>query len=213
MRYDPRAVQQLRILCVDDEAMVRDYLCDLLEPDGCAVTTARSVSEARAALAGADFDMVTLDLAMPGPSGMEFLRELRKTHPNLPVVILTAYPSVESAQEAVELGATKYMTKPFAGDDLRRVVAEIARRRGIALEREDAFVRRVGERIREIRRSRGMTLGQLGSKCGFSPSKLSMIERACTPVSLAGLYRLAVALDVRVEDLVRTAPDEDGASN
>ncbi|RMG94845.1 MAG: response regulator [Deltaproteobacteria bacterium] len=204
-------MQSLRILCVDDEAMVRDYLCDLLEADGCAVTTARSVSEARAALAGGTFDLVTLDLAMPGPSGMEFLRELRKDHPNLPVVILTGYPSVESAQEAVELGATKYMTKPFAGDDLQRVVAEVARKLGIARAREDDFVARVGQRIREIRRSREMTLSQLGAKCGFSPAKLSMIERACAPVNLAGLFRIAAALGVTVEALVRetdaTPPD------
>ncbi len=189
--------------------MVRDYLSDLLGTDGCTVTTARSVSEAREAMHAAEYDLVTLDLAMPGPSGMAFLREIRKTNPDLPVVILTGYPSVESAQEAVELGATKYMTKPFAGDDLRRVVAEVARMRGLALDLEDAFVRTVGRRIRAIRRRQGWTLGQLGSKCGFSPSKLSMIERACTTVTLAGLFRIATALGVSVETLVATREDEE----
>lgn len=102
-----------RILVVDDEVNLRRSMLLILQRTGYMVDAVGSVEEARQSLKEHSYDLVFLDLKMPGISGHEFLPELRNCYPDLPVLILTAHASLESAIEAVRRGARDYLLKPI----------------------------------------------------------------------------------------------------
>jgi two-component system, NtrC family, response regulator AtoC len=119
-----------RILVVDDEAGIREFLADALEMAGHEVTPAASAEEAARALDRRSFDLVFTDLRMPGKDGMWLLRKLRAEQPEVEVVVLTAHGSVDSAVEAMKLGAFEYLQKPIGGpDELCLVAARALERR------------------------------------------------------------------------------------
>ncbi len=106
------------ILVVEDEAGIADFLARGLEAEGYGVTVATDgVAGERLALAGAA-DLVVLDRMLPGRDGIEVLGTIRRAKPALPVILLTARTEVADRVEGLELGATDYVTKPFAFDEL-----------------------------------------------------------------------------------------------
>ena len=100
------------VLIADDEEGILESLKLILQPDY-EVTLARDGQDALAKLEKQLFDLVLLDVKMPKTDGIEVLRWIRSHRGNLPVLMLTAYQSVEVAKEAVRLGATDYLPKPF----------------------------------------------------------------------------------------------------
>ena len=115
--------QRARILIVDDELPVCKSIAGALHAERYDVTTSLSADEALAKLAGHPYDMVITDLMMPGMSGMELLEKIHDTHPETAVIMITGYPSVRSAVQAVKLGAFDYLPKPFTPNELRSLVA------------------------------------------------------------------------------------------
>ena len=118
-----------RVLVVDDEEGILEVVADTLSELLDTHTAVESDGEKAAArLAAERFDLLIADLRMPGLGGIELLRLARQHDPAMPVLMLTAYPSVETAVESMKLGATDYLLKPFVPDDLlatvRRVLAE-----------------------------------------------------------------------------------------
>lgn len=108
----------MKILVVEDEAAIADFLKRGLEAEGYAVTTAGDGAEGeRLALAGG-VDMVILDRMLPKRDGIEVLAAIRRTKPALPVIVLTARGEVADRVEGLDSGATDYLTKPFAFDEL-----------------------------------------------------------------------------------------------
>jgi DNA-binding NtrC family response regulator len=107
-----------RILVVDDEVNIREALSALLQDDGFQVTTAATAEEAIATLGKEQFNVVISDLRMDGGSGLDILRWMRETCPEIEMIILTAYGTVEGAVEAMKLGAYDYISKPV---DRRRL--------------------------------------------------------------------------------------------
>jgi DNA-binding NtrC family response regulator len=111
-----------RVLVVDDEANVRTVLCALLERDGLAAVQAAGGQEALERLRTAPFAAVLTDLKMPGVDGLELLSAVGREFPGMPVVLLTAHGTVETAIQAMRLGAFDFLTKPFDRDEVRTVV-------------------------------------------------------------------------------------------
>lgn len=101
---------------------MRNVLSILLRKEGHDVATCDGGVEAIAALQNSRFDMVITDLKMPEVSGIEVLRSAKSVNPAVPVVMITAFATAESAVEAMKLGAADYITKPFRVDDVRRIV-------------------------------------------------------------------------------------------
>ena len=121
-----------RILVVDDERNIRRVLQALLEADGYDVQVAADGDEARAFLRRAKppFDAVLTDLRMPGCDGLALLRWTRETHPDTPVVMVTAHGTVDVAVESMRDGAFDFITKPFEEAELRDILAKaVAQRR------------------------------------------------------------------------------------
>jgi two-component system NtrC family response regulator len=106
-----------RILVVDDDESLRRVLQVQLEQCGFAVDSAASAQQGMALLAGG-YDLVVTDLKMPGGSGIEFLKQIQSLYPEVIVIFLTAYGTVETAVEAIKAGAYDYLTKPVHPDEL-----------------------------------------------------------------------------------------------
>lgn len=111
------------ILIVEDEAIVRESLRDWLKDDY-KVTTADTGEVALNLVDKQDFDLIIIDVRLPGKSGLEVLRNIRETKPHINCVVITAYPQVEPAVEAMKLGAIDYIIKPVMPEKLERLVWE-----------------------------------------------------------------------------------------
>jgi DNA-binding NtrC family response regulator len=107
-----------RILIVDDEDVVRLSYAMILARENCHAQTAWDADEALRAMRAGPFDVVLLDLRMPGADGMSVLRTIKQNWPDSEVVIITGYPTVESAKEAVRLGAYDYLEKPVGPEEV-----------------------------------------------------------------------------------------------
>jgi nitrogen regulation protein NR(I) len=117
------------VLIVDDETNIRRVLAAMLKRDGYEVTTAADGEQALAALHRAQIDVVVTDLVMPRMGGLDLLRQCATAHPDLPVIMITAHGTVDTAVEAMKAGAFDYITKPFEQEELRKVIAKAARAR------------------------------------------------------------------------------------
>jgi len=115
------------ILIVDDEEVVRRSHLRSLASTGCHAEAAADGKEALRAMEAHPFDVVLLDLRMPGLDGMDVLRALKQRWPDSEVVVITGYPTIESAKEAVRLGAQNYIAKPVGPADVLRAANEVRR--------------------------------------------------------------------------------------
>lgn len=107
-----------RVLIIDDEAAIRESLETLLELEGFLVAIAPDGQKGLQALEESVFDLVLLDLALPGQSGFEILQAIRARHANLPVVMITAYGTVQNVVEAMQHGANNFIQKPWDNEKL-----------------------------------------------------------------------------------------------
>ena len=130
------------ILVVDDERAIQDSVAWWLRNDGHDVRTAGDGEQAMAEIAARPFDLLISDIIMPGLGGIELLRRARALHPQMLVVLITAYATVETAVEALREGASDYVLKPFKFDDLRHRVQRLLEQRAHG---ERAPVRSAGE--------------------------------------------------------------------
>ena len=119
------------ILVVDDDDRLRKLLGRYLRDNGYLVSTASTAADARAKLDGMTFDLIVLDVMMPGESGVEFTRGLRRSDA-VPVLLLTAMTEPEDRIAGLESGADDYLTKPFEPRELLLRVATILRRTAAA---------------------------------------------------------------------------------
>ena len=116
-----------KVLVVDDEANLRKVLAAMLRKSGYEVTVAADGEQGLAELTKNGADIVVTDLVMPKVGGMEILKTVNLSHPDVPVIIITAHGTVDSAVEAIKGGAFDYITKPFEQAELQAVVAKAAR--------------------------------------------------------------------------------------
>jgi two-component system phosphate regulon response regulator OmpR len=119
------------VLVVDDDARLRELLRRYLAGEGFRVTTAADAAEARGRLAGVAFDLIVLDVMMPGETGLELTESLRRTH-DIPIVLLTARGTPEDRIAGFEHGADDYLPKPFEPRELLWRIRTILRRAGAA---------------------------------------------------------------------------------
>jgi two-component system response regulator GlrR len=136
-----------KLLIVDDDHNLLELIKMRLESSGYAVTTALGEDDARTAVVGQAFDLAIIDLQLVHQDGISLMEEVHRVSPEMPVIILTAYGSIESAVEAMKRGAFTYITKPFDAQELilhvehaienRRLASEINRLKGLLAERYD----------------------------------------------------------------------------
>ncbi len=123
-----------RILVVDDEAAMRESLTDWLMEDDYEVSQASSGEEAVSMVKEKDFDVVLLDLKMPGMDGLETMKGLKEVSPETEIVMMTAYATVDTAVQAMKVGAFDYMVKPFDPDEIEIHIKKIIAHRELVNE-------------------------------------------------------------------------------
>ena len=192
---------QLNILVVDDDRDVCEYLEDFLKSEGFGVRVMSDPTNALTVLKEEDFHVCVLDLMMPKLNGIDLLGQIRSTDDDIAVIILTGYPSLETATSSIEHNVSAYIRKPFSINEFREALHRIAKQKGLILRREDELHSTIGRCIRELRKSRGLTLKQMSRRTNLSVSLLSQIERAESSASVSSLFKVATALDVKITDL------------
>ena len=118
-----------KVLLVEDDVEMPEVVSGLLEPDGITLASAKTVADAWKQLQGEPFDLVLLDLGLPGTDGFDLLRRIQHSpeHQNLPVIVVTAWSSTTDKLRGFELGAVDYLTKPFESSELRARVCTALR--------------------------------------------------------------------------------------
>jgi len=140
----PLADTAAHLLVVDDDARIRSLLSRFLAEAGYRVTAAGSAAEARARLSGLTFDLLILDVMMPGESGMELARDLR-ARSEVPILMLTALGEAEDRIRGLETGVDDYMAKPFEPRELLLRISNLLRRRAPAAPVADQAEVRFGD--------------------------------------------------------------------
>jgi len=196
-----KALPPVRVLVVDDDQAILEFMETFLTKDGFQVTTLADPKDAPEEGKDGGYHLVVLDLMMPGMGGVDVLEAIRKVDSDVAVVIFTGYPSLETAVQSMKLDAVDYLKKPFNPDEFREVLDRVMRKKGLLRTPEENLHRVIGETIRGLRKDRGLTLKQMARRTGLSVSLLSQIERAESSASISSLYKIATALDVRIQDL------------
>jgi DNA-binding NtrC family response regulator len=156
----------VNILIVDDEAFIRENLERILAEDGYRPFSTESGAEAVKKVSEEDVDLVLLDLNLAGKSGLDVLRELKEVDPEVLVIIITGYGTVESAVEALKMGAYDYMKKPFKADAIRLIVK-------LALETQS-----LRREVRHLRRdAKDKDLLNSADMVGSSPALLQVYRQ------------------------------------
>lgn len=185
------------LLVVDDDRRIRDLLSRFLATEGYRVTTADNAADARAKLIGLRFDLIVLDVMMPGESGFDFTQALRGIS-NVPILMLTARDAAESRIKGLEMGADDYLSKPFEPRELSLRIASILKRARPAapapaesvifgpfvyhlargeLRKGDAAIR-LTDREREMLRVLAMSPGETVARSELAGNGGSVSERA-----------------------------------
>jgi len=141
-----------RILVVDDELGIREGCRRALTPHGFEVDVAENAAMGLRKLREAQFDVLLLDIMMPGMSGLEMLRQVRQLAPNIIVIIITGYATVELSVQAIREGAHDFIAKPFTSELLLQVIERELERRELRREAERA--RALEEEARELARAK-----------------------------------------------------------
>lgn len=128
--------ERARILVVDDEEVIRQSYERSLEGVSCTVRTALSGQDAIRIMEENPCDVVLVDLRMPGMNGVELLREIKDRWPESEVVVITGFPTIESAKEAVKLGAFNYLAKPVGPREVIEVATRAMVHKGWSLKED-----------------------------------------------------------------------------
>ncbi|QJA06656.1 sigma-54-dependent Fis family transcriptional regulator [Thermosulfurimonas marina] len=123
-----------RVLIIDDDAGIRDAAFQVLSREGYEVEMAGTAEEARRLVEEYEFDVILLDLKLPGVEGLELLQEIREEDPQAQVVVITAYGTVQVAVSAMKLGAADFLQKPFNPQELRLAVSRALEKKRLTLE-------------------------------------------------------------------------------
>jgi two-component system response regulator PilR (NtrC family) len=126
----------MRILIVDDEEVLRDVLDAVLRREGFDIISASTGEEALSVLDAEEVDLVILDVMLPGISGIDTLRAIRISNPTLPVIVITAFSSIDGAIEAMKQGAFHYIPKPFKNEEVILTVNKALEQRRLSRENE-----------------------------------------------------------------------------
>lgn len=171
-----------RILIVDDERSIRFTLTEFLRRDGHEVESAEDVEAALVLLAAGPWDVVVTDIVMPGASGVDLLRHIRASYPEIQVVVMTGEPTVETASEAVRAGANDYLVKPISKSAIQRAAGNAVKIKSLSDDKRrlEALNRRYQEGLEQLVESRSKTLkareGLLQNLFAAAPVGIGIME-------------------------------------
>jgi CheY-like chemotaxis protein/DNA-binding XRE family transcriptional regulator len=192
---------EVRILVLDDDTAVCRVVQAALAPAGFKVDVVSDPAEVEPALRRQAYHVIVLDYVIPGLESEQVLEWLRATQPDASIIVVTAYPSIDSALNCLRARTYDYLTKPFQVAHLQQIVTRCLESKGLLRMSEAALRESLGTAIRERRKSLGLTLAQMAQRTGVSLGYLSQIELGKNSASIETLYRISLGLGLRMSDL------------
>ena len=190
--------KRLNVLVVDpDEGTVLE-LKEFLSEEGYQVQSNTDSDAVIEEIKHGAVQILMLDVSPPADPSLELLRRIRSADSDLCVVTMTAMPTVDVAVRALKMQASDYVSKPLEFEEVRHVLDEAIRDKGLLVDVEAKLNQIVGGRLRERRTAAALTLKQLANRTGLSVSLISQIELGKSAASMSTLYKLATALKVRM---------------
>ena len=176
-------MEKTKVLVIDDEKVVLESVNKILTDEGYDVTTNLSGRDGLTEALQADYDIVLTDIRMPDIGGMKVLRDIKRSKPSLPVIMITGYASVQSSVQAMKLGAADYVEKPFTPDQLIKAV-DTALATSASQEPEPQELIHKQEMIKVLERA--------SSDSDFFTSLLEQAADALDEYDLTGAEKLAL---------------------
>jgi CheY-like chemotaxis protein len=195
---------EVRVLILDDDPSVCNLMHAALAPNGFRIDIVSDPLEMESVLRGGPYHVVILDYVIPGLETGRILDSLREHQPEASVIVVTAYPSVDSALNCLRARTYDYLTKPFQIAQLQRTVVRCLESKGLLRISEAALRESLGSAIRERRKALGLTLAQMAQRTGVSLGYLSQIELGKNSASIETLYRISLGLGMRMSELFQT---------
>ena len=195
---------EVRILIVDDDESICRMIHAALASSTFKVDTVSDSLRVQEHLHSGIYQIIILDFVLPGLDSEQVLDWIRATQPEASIIVVTAYPSVDSALSCLRARTYDYLTKPFQVSQLQRIVNRCLESRGLLRMSEEALRESLGTVIRERRKSLGLTLAQMAQRTGVSLGYLSQIELGKNSASIETLYRISLGLGTKIAELFQS---------
>jgi DNA-binding response OmpR family regulator len=192
---------EVRILVLDDDPSVCRVIQAALANKDFTIDAVSEAGQMEAQLRERPYHIVVLDYVIPGLDSERLLGWLREHQPEASIIVVTAFPSIDSALQCLRAGTFDYLTKPFQIAQLQRVVMRCLEGKGLLRMSEEALRETLGAAIRERRKALGLTLNQMAKRTNVSLGYLSQIELGKNSASIETLYRISLGLGVKMADL------------
>jgi DNA-binding response OmpR family regulator len=192
---------EVRILILDDDAQVARVIQTSLERKDFTVDAVSDPTLMEAQLQGNPYHIIILDYVIPGLESERVLSWIRSYQPDASIIVVTGFPSMDSALNCLRAGTFDYLTKPFQMSQLQRVVLRCLENKGLLRMSEEALRESLGAAIRERRKALGLTLAQMAQRTNVSLGYLSQIELGKNSASIETLYRISLGLGIKIADL------------
>ena len=194
----------VRLLVLDDDPAVGRLVQATLAGHEFSIDIVSDSKKVEPALRGQTYHVVILDYVLPGLESEHVLKLIQETQPDASIIVVTAFPSIDSALQCLRAHTFDYLTKPFQVEQLRKTILRSLESRGLLRLSEEALREQLGAAIREKRKALGLTLADMSKRTNVSLGYLSQIELGKNSASIETLYRIALGLRVRVADLFQS---------
>lgn len=192
----------INILILDDDTATCAVIQAALANRDFVIDTVSDPSLIESALMKSNhYHLIILDYVIPGLEPDQVFNWVKEHQPDANIVVVTGYPSVDSALNCLRARTYDYLTKPFQVDQLREIVIRCLESKGLLRMTEEALRESLGAAIRERRKGLGFTLSNMSERTGVSLGYLSQIELGKNSASIETLYRICLALGIKMSEL------------
>jgi CheY-like chemotaxis protein len=195
---------EIRLLILDDDPQTCHLIQTLLSNHGFVIDTLSDPSQVEGWLTGQQYHLIIMDYVLPGLEAEQVFQWVRDHQPDASVIVVTAYPTVESALNCLRARTYDYLTKPFQVEQLRSLVIRCLENKGLLRMTEEALRESLGTVIRDRRKGMKLTLQQMSDRTGVSLGYLSQIELGKNSASIETLYRICLALGIKMSELFQS---------
>jgi len=195
---------EVHILIIDDDQSVCRVMTEALAPNHFKVEAISDPAQVEAALRGEPYHVIILDYVLPGLEPGQVLEWIKEYQSDANIIVVTAYPSIDSALNCLRARTYDYLTKPFQIAHLQRIVTRCLESKGLLRMSESALCEALGNAIRQRRKALGLTLAQMAQRTGVSLGYLSQIELGKNSASIETLYRISLGLGIKMSELFQT---------
>jgi DNA-binding response OmpR family regulator len=192
---------EVHILVLDDDPAVGRVIQSALARKDFTIDTVSDPMLMESQLQEKPYHIVILDYVIPGLESEQVLGWVRTHQPDASIIVVTGFPSIDSALNCLRAGTFDYLTKPFQVNQLQKVVMRCLENKGLLRMSEEALRESLGAAIRERRKALGLTLAQMAQRTNVSLGYLSQIELGKNSASIETLYRISLGLGVKIADL------------